>query len=77
MSKKIRTEGPFNGWHESKCFSCGKKTEGKEYRNTWNEELYEKTGGKEGRTVYCVPCGERISTEEVAQEIKEREIYNL
>ncbi|CAI2186963.1 13381_t:CDS:2, partial [Funneliformis geosporum] len=28
----------------------------KEYRRTYNEELFNKTGGREGRTYYCVPC---------------------
>src|SRR2546423_14718107 len=83
MAKNIRIEGPFSGCggrfpdYLNKCGSCRKEIKGdKEYRRTWNEELFEKTGGREGRTYYCVPCGERISVEETTQEKREREKYN-
>src|SRR4029079_17847055 len=36
------------------------------------EGLFKKTGGREGRTYYCVPCGEKIRREEAVQENRER-----
>src|SRR6266508_1035371 len=78
MDKK-RIEGPFVGAgcrypeYLNKCGSCGEQMgikggkEDKEYRITWSEELFKKSGGREGRTYYCIPCGEKI----IAVESKE------
>jgi hypothetical protein len=71
MDNKKPLEGEFNGSLSTECFSCGKRTEGREYRRNWSEELYLKTGGKEGRTIYCVPCGEKIVDAE-SKEANER-----
>src|SRR4051812_6091065 len=86
MDKKV--EGPFQGAggrypdYLNKCGSCGEEIgirggkEDKEYRRTWNEELFNKTGGREGRTYYCVPCGEEISTQEGIKATEERKKIN-
>ncbi|CAI2178337.1 3483_t:CDS:2 [Funneliformis geosporum] len=78
MDKKI--EGPFNGAggrfpnYLNKCGSCGEEIKGdKEYRRTYNEELFNKTGGRGGRTYYCVPCGERIIIKDCSLTISQLE----
>jgi hypothetical protein len=66
----------------NKCGSCGKiigketSSGDGEYRRTLNEELFNKTGGREGRIYYCIPCGQRISIEEAQEENRERKRYN-
>lgn len=78
--RKKELEGPYHGYLNTECFSCGKKTEGKEYRRNYSEELYQKSGGKEGRTIYCIPCGEKIIDAESAEaneKIKKNQEQNI